>query len=80
MESDEEVVVKEGWWPEAIPTAVPPPIFLQLWPGDSLFRCFRSPPPCSESMSRDLYIGVFRSRPVGRAVDGWPRTLEETKR
>ena len=40
MESDEEALVKEERRPEAIPAAVPPPIFLQWQPADSLFRCF----------------------------------------
>ena len=45
MESDEEALVKEERQPEAIPAAVPPPIFLRRRPADSLFMCFRSPPP-----------------------------------
>ena len=42
VESDEEVLVKEERRPEAIPAAVPPPIFLRRRPADSLFRGFRS--------------------------------------
>ena len=46
MEIDEEVLVKEERRPEAIPAAVPPPIFLRWRPAASLLWCFRSPPPC----------------------------------
>jgi hypothetical protein len=37
VESDAEVLVKEEWWPETIPTAVPPSIFLRWWHAASLF-------------------------------------------
>ena len=40
MESDEEALVKEERRPEAIPAAVPPPIFLRRRPADSLFGVF----------------------------------------
>jgi hypothetical protein len=32
VEGDEEALVKEERWPEAIPSAVPPPIFLHTAP------------------------------------------------
>ena len=35
-----EALVKEERRPEAIPAAVPPPIFLRRWPADSLFHFF----------------------------------------
>jgi hypothetical protein len=35
------VLVKEERQPEAIPIAVPPPIFLQRWPAASLFLSFQ---------------------------------------
>jgi hypothetical protein len=40
VESDAEVLVKEGRRPEAILSAVPPPIFLKWWPATSLFPYF----------------------------------------
>jgi hypothetical protein len=45
MESDKEALVKDERQAEAIPVALPPPIFLRQLPADPLFRCFQSPPP-----------------------------------
>ena len=44
MKNSVEALVKEERRPEAIPAAVPPPIFLRWQTADSLFRCFLSPP------------------------------------
>lgn len=56
MEIDEEVLVKEERRPEAIPAAVPPPIFLRWWPAASLFWCFRSTLPPLRDTHRGTLI------------------------
>jgi hypothetical protein len=61
----------------AAPVEVPPPIFAGS-DSISVFLCY-APPPFRDA-SGDLYIGVFRSRPSGRALDGQLWTLEEGKR
>jgi hypothetical protein len=58
----------------AAPVEVPPPIFAGS-DSISVFLCY-APPPFRDA-SRDLYIGVFRSRPSGRALDGQLWTLKE---
>ena len=63
--------------PAAAPAEVPPPIFAGS-DSISVFLCY-APPPFRDA-SGDLYIGVFRSRPSGRALDGRLRTLEEGKK
>jgi hypothetical protein len=44
VESVAEVLVKEERWPEAIPVAVPPPMFLWWRPVAFLFLYFLPPP------------------------------------
>ena len=72
MEIDEEVLVKEERRPEAIPAAVPPPIFLQWRPAASLFWCFRSTPPSLHETRRGpLYMGVLgQGDLLGLLMDG----------
>ena len=53
MEIDEEVLVKEERRPEAIPAAVPPPVFLRRRLADSLFGVF------------DLRLRIFAIRVGG---------------
>ena len=63
--------------PAAAPAEVPPPIFVSF---DSIlvFPCY-APSPFGDA-SGDLYIGIFRSRPSGRALDGRLWVLDEGKR
>ena len=72
MEIDEEVLVKEERRPEAIPSAIPPPIFLRRWPADSLFWCFRYPPPYVHDTRRGpLYMGFLgQGDHLGSWMDG----------
>ena len=44
MMNSVEALVKEERRPEAIPAAVPPPIFCRRRTADPLFMCFLSPP------------------------------------
>jgi hypothetical protein len=66
--------------PEEIPGAFPPLISATAayWLSAYVFLIYASV--CSKIASGDLYICVFRSRPLGMALEERLRTLEEGKR
>jgi hypothetical protein len=63
--------------PVEAPRVFPRPIFDDFY-SISVFLCYTMPH--LQDALGDLYIGIFRSRPSGRALDGWLWTLEEGKR
>ena len=56
MKNSVEALVKEERRPEAIPAAVPPPIFLRRRTTDPMFLCFLSPPRTAPRTPRGVYI------------------------